>query len=745
MWDASRYKCGETKHCYGDEIYHFCCELHCDQFAAEPEYYLSGAHLEAAANAPEGTLFTCPMHPEIITEGPDSCPLCGMALEPMGLPPTNAGPNRELIDFRRRFLLGMVFGLPLLIITMGPMAGLPVKEWLGLRAPIWVELALATPVVFWCGRPFLQRGTKSVLTWNLNMFTLIALGVSAAYIFSVVATIFPGMFPDGFRQTDGSVGVYFEAATVIILLALFGQILELRARERTGSALRELLDLSAKTAHLVKNDGSDTKIALEDVKVGDRLRVRPGETIPVDGHILDGGSTVDESMITGEAIPVEKGPGDSVTGATLNGTGSIVMEATHVGGDTLLSHIINLVAAAQRSRAPVQNIADRIAGIFVPAVILASIIAFASWVYWGPEPRFAYAIVVPISVLVIACPCALGLATPMSIMTAMGRGARAGVLVRDAEALQGLATIDTLVIDKTGTLTNGHPMLIGVEPLTSRSKDEILSLAASVERGSEHPLAAAIVSAAEERGLVTETMSDFKSITGQGVSAQIGQEMVALGNVAMMRATGVDCSMSNEQADAYREAGETVMFLAINGHASALLRLTDPIKESTLDALKSLRGNGMRIVMATGDDEITARAVGDRLNIWDIHATLSPEEKASLVKGLQKRAAVSLWQATALMTHQRWRKQTLVLRWALVRMSRWKAQVSRLLKETCMALCGPNRWLGRPCAISTKTYFSLLFITAPVSQSLPGSCFLSLVYLCRRCLRRRRCAYHQYP
>lgn len=627
---------GKPKHCYGDEIYHFCCELHCDQFAAEPEYYLSGAHLEAAANAPEGTLFTCPMHPEIITEGPDSCPLCGMALEPMGLPPTNAGPNRELIDFRRRFLLGMVFGLPLLIITMGPMAGLPVKEWLGLRAPIWVELALATPVVFWCGRPFLQRGTKSVLTWNLNMFTLIALGVSAAYIFSVVATIFPGMFPDGFRQTDGSVGVYFEAATVIILLALFGQILELRARERTGSALRELLDLSAKTAHLVKNDGSDTKIALEDVKVGDRLRVRPGETIPVDGHILDGGSTVDESMITGEAIPVEKGPGDSVTGATLNGTGSIVMEATHVGGDTLLSHIINLVAAAQRSRAPVQNIADRVAGIFVPAVILASIIAFASWVYWGPEPRFAYAIVVPISVLVIACPCALGLATPMSIMTAMGRGARAGVLVRDAEALQGLATIDTLVIDKTGTLTNGHPMLIGIEPLTSRSKDEILSLAASVERGSEHPLAAAIVSAAEERGLVTETMSDFKSITGQGVSAQIGQEMVALGNVAMMRATGVDCSMSNEQADAYREAGETVMFLAINGHASALLRLTDPIKESTLDALKSLRGNGMRIVMATGDDEITARAVGDRLNIWDIHATLSPGEKASLVKGLQK-------------------------------------------------------------------------------------------------------------
>ena len=553
------------------------------------------------------------------------------------------------------------------------------------------------------------------------------------------------MFPDGFRQTDGSVGVYFEAATVIILLALFGQILELRARERTGSALRELLDLSAKTAHLVKNDGSDTKIALEDVKVGDRLRVRPGETIPVDGHILDGGSTVDESMITGEAIPVEKGPGDSVTGATLNGTGSIVMEATHVGGDTLLSHIINLVAAAQRSRAPVQNIADRIAGIFVPAVILASIIAFASWVYWGPEPRFAYAIVVPISVLVSACPCALGLATPMSIMTAMGRGARAGVLVRDAEALQGLATIDTLVIDKTGTLTNGHPMLIGIEPLTSRSKDEILSLAASVERGSEHPLAAAIVSAAEERGLVTETMSDFKSITGQGVSAQISQEMVALGNVAMMRATGVDCSMINEQADAYREAGETVMFLAINGHASALLRLTDPIKESTLDALKSLRGNGMRIVMATGDDEITARAVGDRLNIWDIHATLSPEEKASLVKGLQKAGCRVAMAGDGINDAPALAQADVGIAMGTGADVALESASITLVKGDLYGIVRDQSLAGRLCAISTKTYFSLLFITAPVSQSLPGSCFLSLVYLCRRCLRRRRCAYHQYP
>ena len=630
---------GKPCHDHGGETYYFCSQRCCDRFAEDPEHYLSGAHLEAAANAPAGTMFTCPMHPEIVTEGPDSCPICGMALEPMGIPPADAGPNPELVDFTRRFLIGALFTLPVFAVAMGPMVGLPVKNWLGAGTAAWVELLLATPVVLWCGWPFLERGVQSIRTWNLNMFTLIALGVSAAYLFSLTATVAPGVFPDSFRLPDGSVGVYFEAAAVIIVLVLLGQILELRAREQTSTALRALLDLAAKTASRIGADGSETEIALEDVRAGDRLRIRPGEKIPVDGQVVEGASTVDESMISGEPVPVEKSPGDAVTGATLNGTRSLVMEATHVGGDTLLSRIVEMVAAAQRSRAPVQKIADQVAGIFVPAVALVAVVAFGAWATWGPDPRLAYAIVVAVSVLIVACPCALGLATPMSIMTATGRGARAGVLIRDAEALERLAKVDTLMVDKTGTLTEGRPRLVAVEPLADMTADDLLKMASGVERGSEHPLAAAIVTAATDRSLTPEDATDFVSVTGKGVTASVGSVNVMLGNRAMMEEHGVGISDADARAETCRENGETVMFLAIDGEAAALLRLADPVKGTAAATLARLRDDGIRIVMATGDNATTARVVSAQLGITDIHAGLLPEDKARLVADLQAAGA----------------------------------------------------------------------------------------------------------
>jgi len=630
---------GKPQHDHDGETYHFCGQRCCDRFAADPQHFLSGAHLEAANNAPAGTMFTCPMDPEIVQEGPGSCPVCGMALEPMGLPPADAGPNPELVDFTRRFIVGVVFTLPVFLVAMGPMAGLPVKDWLGVRIAAWTELILATPVVLWCGWPFLVRGVRSVATWNLNMFTLIALGVSAAYLFSLVATLSPDVFPKGFRQPDGSVGVYFEAAAVIVVLVLLGQMLELRAREQTGSALRALLDLAAKTASKLNLDGTETEIALEDVRTGDRLRIRPGEKIPVDGMVVEGASAIDESMITGEPVPVEKGPGDTVTGATLNGTGSLVMEATRVGEDTLLARIVGLVAAAQRSRAPVQKVADRVAGIFVPAVVLAAIVAFAGWSAWGPEPRLAYAVVVAVSVLIVACPCALGLATPMSIMTATGRGARAGVLIRDAEALERLAGVDTLVVDKTGTLTEGAPALLGVDVLSGETEADIVRLAASVERGSEHPLAAAIMTAAEDRSLEYGNVSGFASTTGKGVSAAVDSRHIVLGNRAMMDDAGIDVSAAEMRSDVYRKNGETVMFLGIDGTAGAILRLSDPVKATATPALDRLRGDGVRFVMATGDNHVTARAVAAQLGIDDVRAGLLPEDKAALIAELQQQGA----------------------------------------------------------------------------------------------------------
>ncbi|HEY9548772.1 MAG TPA: heavy metal translocating P-type ATPase, partial [Kiloniellaceae bacterium] len=489
------------------------CSAGCQaKFEAAPAQYLE--EQPAAASPPAGTKYTCPMHPEIVQDGPGDCPLCGMALEPMGVPTGEEVPNPELVDFTRRFWVGAVLTLPVFLLAMAPHVGLPLREWLGERTAVWAELILSTPVVLWAGWPFFLRGWKSLVNRSLNMFTLIALGTGAAYGFSLIATIAPQLFPAGFRDHHGNVGVYYEAAAVIVVLVLLGQLLELRARERTGGAIRALLDLAPKAARVIRPDGREEEIALEDVKPGDRLRVRPGDKVPVDGTVVEGRSSVDESMLTGEPLPVEKAAGDAVTGATLNRNGSLVIEARRVGADTVLSQIVGMVAQAQRSRAPIQRLADQVAGYFVPAVIVAAVLAFAAWSFWGPAPALAYGLVAAVSVLIIACPCALGLATPMSIMTATGRGAQAGVLIKNAEALERFAQVDTLIVDKTGTLTQGRPQLVAVLPEAGIDEDNLLCLAASLELGSEHPLAEAIVAGASERGVALAKAEDFESITG---------------------------------------------------------------------------------------------------------------------------------------------------------------------------------------------------------------------------------------
>ncbi len=544
---------------HGGERYHFC-SGHClAKFTADPERYLTGEVAQTAAL--EGTLYTCPMHPEIVQEGPGSCPLCGMALEPMGVPAADEGPNPELVDFKRRFLIGALLTVPLLLLTMGPFVGLRfLREIFGERATLWIELVLATPVVLWAGWPFFQRGVQSVINRSLNMFTLIGMGIGAAYLFSVVAVLAPGIFPEGFRDPAGNVGVYFEAGAVIVVLVLLGQVMELGARERTGAAIRALLDLAAKTARVIREDGREEEIPLEEVKVGDRLRVRPGDKVPVDGVVVEGRSSVDESMISGEPIPVEKVEGDKVTGATINGTGSLVMEAQRVGADTMLSQIVEMVANAQRSRAPIQKLADAVAGSFVPAVIVIAVLAFIAWAIWGPAPARADALAAAVAVLIIACPCALGLATPMSIMTATGRGAQAGVLIKNAEALERFAKVDTLIVDKTGTLTVGKPRLVAVLPETGHDEAEVLRLAASLERGSEHPLAEAIVTGAGERGVAFAKADGFEAVTGKGVKGVVDGKPVALGNAKLVADLGLDGGRLAETANARRDQGETVMF-----------------------------------------------------------------------------------------------------------------------------------------------------------------------------------------
>jgi Cu+-exporting ATPase len=621
----------------GETIY-FCCP-HCKaKLEADPDRYLKpAAEAAPAPPAAAGTEveYTCPMHPEVVQAGPGSCPICGMALEPRTVTAEDEE-NPELRDMTRRFWVSVVLTLPVLVLAMAR----PFWErWVPAGVLGWLELALATPVVLWGAWPFFVRGWRSIVHRSLNMFTLIGLGVGVAYLYSVVAQLFPGLFPESFRASTqgggGEVAVYFEAAAVITALVLLGQVLELRARSRTGAAIRALLGLAPKTARKVEPDGTEADVPLDAVQPGDRLRVRPGEKVPVDGVVVEGASSVDEAMMTGEPIPVAKGPGDRVIGATVNGTGSLVMEAEKVGSETLLARIVQMVAEAQRSRAPIQKLADRVAGYFVPAVVTIAAVTFLVWAIWGPDPALAFALVNAVAVLIIACPCALGLATPMSIMVATGRGATTGVLFKNAEAIETLRRVDTLVTDKTGTLTEGRPKLVAVEPAPGTEPDELLRLAAGLERGSEHPLAAAIVSGAEERGAVPARAEGFESITGKGVTGTVAGRSVALGNRALLDQLGIDPGALAERAEAMRGEGQTVMFVAVDGRAAGLLGVADPIKETTPEAIAALHASGIRIVMLTGDSETTARAVASRLGIDEVIAEVLPEQKVEVVRRFQ--------------------------------------------------------------------------------------------------------------
>ncbi len=583
-----------------------------------------------------GVVYTCPMHPQVRQTKPGACPLCGMGLEQESATAEDEGPNLELVDFSHRLWVALAFSVPLLILTMTPYIGvMAVRDFFGERLSLWIELVLATPVILWSGWPFFARGYISFRTMNLNMFSLIGMGVGAAYIFSIVAVLVPGIFPEGFRDSEGNVGVYFEAAAVIVTLVLLGQVMELRAREGTGKAIRALLDMAAKSARLIRPDGTEEEVALEDVKVGDHLRVRPGDKVPVDGVVVEGRSSIDESMISGEPVPVEKVEGDKVTGATINGTGSLVMEATRVGADTTLSQIVEMVANAQRSRAPIQKFADMVAGKFVPAVIAIAALSFVAWAIWGPAPALSYALVSAVAVLIIACPCALGLATPMSIMTATGRGAQLGVLIKNAEALERFAKVDTLIVDKTGTLTEGKPRLVAVLPESGHDETEVLRLAATLEKGSEHPLAEAIVSGAEARNVMLGKADDFEAVTGKGVKGVVDGKPVALGNAKLLEELGLDGGHLMEVANSRRDEGETVMFVVLNGAVAGLVSVADPVKETTPAALKALHAAGFRIIMATGDNERTAKAVAGKLGIDEIRADVLPEDKASIIRELQ--------------------------------------------------------------------------------------------------------------
>ena len=597
-------------------------------------------HHGAAPPAAAGAIYTCPMHPEIRQQGPGSCPICGMALEPERVT-AEAGPNPELADMRRRFWIGLVLTIPIVVLEMGGhLLGLDIAHAIGARAAVWIQLALATPVVLWAGWPFLVRGWQSVLRRSLNMFTLIALGTGAAWLYSLVAALAPWVFPDGFRGMDGTVAVYFEPAAVITVLVLLGQVLELRARERTGGAIRALLDLAPKLARRVRDDGSDEEIPLEHVHVGDRLRVRPGDKVPVDGTVEEGRSAVDESMITGEPIPVEKGPGDTVIGGTINGTGGFVLRAGRVGSETVLARIVEMVGQAQRSRAPIQRLADKVSGWFVPLVVAVAVLAFAAWAAWGPSPVLAYGLVAAVSVLIIACPCALGLATPMSIMVGVGRGARLGVLIKDAEALERLETVYTLVVDKTGTLTEGKPRLVRIVPAPGHDEAGLLRLAAGLERGSEHPLAAAILAGAAERGLEVPAAEEFRSLTGKGVAARIEGRAVALGNAALLDELGVAAGPLAQEAEALRRDGATVMHLVVDGAVAGLIAVADPVKGTTPAAIAALRSAGLRIVMLTGDNRTTAAAVAGRLGIGEVEAEVLPEDKGAVIRRLKSEGRV---------------------------------------------------------------------------------------------------------
>jgi P-type Cu+ transporter len=628
---------GKPTYDYAGHTYHFCSEGCRSKFVREPARYLDK---EAEPKPlPRGTLYTCPMHPEIVQEGPGACPICGMALEPMGVAPEDEK-NPELIDFTRRLMVGAPLALALVAMDMGShLFGVDLLPFLSPHAKQWLQLALAVPAVLWCGWPFFQRGWVSIRTRRLNMFTLIAIGTGAAFLYSLVATIAPALFPAAMRDAHGTVPVYYEAAAVIVVLVLLGQVLELRARMRTGGAIRALLNLAPKTALRVEAGGKVETVLLANVGKGDILRVRPGDKIPIDGTLIEGRSAVDESMLTGEPVPVEKVKGDKVTGGTLNGTGSFDMRVDRTGGETTLAQVVAMVAAAQRSRAPIQGLADTVSGYFVPAVILVAIVAFFAWLLLGPAPQLAYALIAAVSVLIIACPCALGLATPISIMVAMGRGAQAGVLVRNAEALERLASVDTLVVDKTGTLTEGKPALTGIEAAPGFEPDEVLRVAAALEAGSEHPLAEAILRGADARGLQVAKTERFESVTGAGVKASVGGRAALLGNARMMETAGIDVAPLAHPAEARRKQGETVMFLCLDGTLAGFVAVADPIKPSSAEAIAKLHALGLKIVMATGDNATTAKAVAAKLGIDEVAAGLSPADKLGLIDDLQQKGA----------------------------------------------------------------------------------------------------------
>ena len=622
------------QHRFEGVTYRFCSEHCLHKFKEHPEQYLEKQTSPSHESHGEPVPYTCPMHPEIRQQGPGICPKCGMALEALTVGVEEK--NEELVDMTRRFWISVVLAFPVFILAM--IADLA-PAWLpaGLSLPMvqWLEFALATPVVLWGGWPFFVRGWQSLRTWNLNMFTLIALGVSVAWIYSVVALLFPQIFPASMQMKGGRVDVYFEAAAMITALVLLGQVLELRARSRTNAAIQLLLGLAPKTARIVRNDGVEEDIPLEHVQAGDTLRVRPGEKVPVDGTVIDGASNVDESMVSGEPMAVAKAKGAKLIGATVNGTGSLLMRAEKVGADTLLAQIVRMVAEAQRSRAPIQKLADVVAGYFVPAVVTVAVAAFVVWSLWGPEPRLAHAIVNAVAVLIIACPCALGLATPIAIMVGTGRGAMAGVLIKNAEALEILEKVDTLVVDKTGTLTEGKPKLVAVQAQAGFSGDEILRLAASLERASEHPLAEAIVQGAKEKGIGLVKAENFQSFTGKGVTGEVAGHALAAGNGKLLESLGIDAGNLLPQADKQRAEGQTVVLLAIDGKAAGLIGVADPIKGSTAEAIRTLHAEGFRIVMLTGDSRTTAKAVADKLAIDQVHAEVLPEQKAELIKQLQ--------------------------------------------------------------------------------------------------------------
>ena len=632
---------GFTPREHEGETYYFCSDHCLAKFKKSPDEYISGGpekHMEAEeAEQIPGKQYTCPMHPEIIEDTQGSCPKCGMALEPLTASLEDDEENPEYNFMFKRFVFSAILIVPLVIIAMREMlpGGHFIEELASPRTLGWLELILATPVVLWGGWVFYVRAVQSVVNKSLNMFTLVGLGVSVAYTYSLIAVLFPGIFPAEMRGSDGSVGVYFEAAAVIVTLILLGQVMELKARSQTGTAIKALLGLSPKTGRKINEDGSETDIPLEDVQVGDILRIRPGEKIPVDGIVTDGSSSVDESMISGEPVPVKKYKDEKVIGATVNTTGTLSIQAEKVGNDTVLAQIVKMVAEAQRSRAPIQKLADQVAGYFVPAVMGIALLAFIVWYMVGPAPQLAYALIVAVSVLIIACPCALGLATPLSIMVATGKGATMGVLFKNAEAIETLRKIDTIVVDKTGTLTLGKPKLTGIVAAGDMSEDKLLRLAATLEKVSEHPLAAAIVSAADERDIELAEIADFDSITGKGVSGVVEKTKVLLGNAKLMNDAGVDMTELKEQAEAMSKEGQTVMFMAADGQLAGILAVSDPIKDSTPDAIKQLHDEGLRVVMLTGDNKATAEAVAAKLNIDSVLAEVLPDEKAAEVKRLQ--------------------------------------------------------------------------------------------------------------